>query len=353
MRRARALAGWLLVLALAGPPRAGAADEVPLVGRPADLPFSGASAGFAVGPGPEYRVPFSVEATAAPAEVEELAPVTLTVTVRAAGAVRLPPGRIDLRQVPAFSRSFHIEDVTDGKKRESSPSAWRLTYRLRPRSPRVGGVPGVPFVFYNPDLRPSEKAFQVIWTDPLPLRVVPAERHMSPVKAPAAALELAPARAVLAAGPPWQGPGPALAAAALAAPPLACAAWLLAWRRLYPDAGRLTRQRRSRAARRALRGLEGAARERGRARAEQVARALAGYLQERFELHSAEPTPAEASAWLAGQGLPAGLAGRAEELLAACAEGRFRPGEGEEADLVDAAGTWVVAVEEGSCPPSS
>jgi hypothetical protein len=115
---------------------AGDAPEVPLVGRPADLPFSGASAGFAAaGPGPEYVAPFAVSARATPAEVEELEPVTFEVTVRAVGTFYRPPARIDLREVPAFSRRFHIEDVTDGKTEEITPSPWRWAYRLRPWAP--------------------------------------------------------------------------------------------------------------------------------------------------------------------------------------------------------------------------
>jgi hypothetical protein len=329
-------------------------DEVPLVGRPADLPFSGASASFHVtGAEPEYRVPFTLQTTAAPAEVEALAPLTFTVTVQAAGRVHNPPARLDLRQVPAFARSFHIEDVTDGKKETISPAVWRWSYRLKPRSAGVLEVPGLPFVFYNPDLRPTEKAFQVIWTDPIPLRVLPADRQLPPVDAPGVALEFAGGSGLLAAQPEWAGPGIGLVAVVILVPPLGCTLWYLLWRRLYPDVARMTRQRRSRAARHALATLTRLGKETGRVRAEAITRALADYLRERFDLPSAEPTPAEAAAWFARLELPSELVDQVSQLLERCAELRFRPGDSETTDLGGAVETWIVAVEESPCPSSS
>ena len=86
-------------------------------------------------------------------------------------------------------------------------------------------------------------------------------------------------------------------------------------------------------------------------RAERVAAALGGYLRDRFDLPSAEPTPAEVSAWLARLGLPAGQVERAARLLAQCAALRFRPEEAA-GDVASAARAWVISVEEASCPPS-
>jgi hypothetical protein len=326
-----------------------AADDVPLVGRPADLPFSGASAGFAiVSPGPEFRAPFAFATAAAPTDVEEAMPVTLTVTVRVLGKLRHPPSRLDLRQVPALSRAFHVEDVTDGRKETASPSEWRWVYRLRPRGPGVREVPGVPFVFYNPDLRPAEKAFQVIWSDPIPLRVRPGERDAPPVPASDAVLALATGPGVL------RGPAGHSAAWWLLAtlgPPAVCALWYLRWRRSHPDEARLAHQRRSRAARAALAALDQAGREPGRAGADRVAAALAGYLADRFGLARAEPTPPEVAGCLRRCGLPEALVERGGRLLADASAVRFGPEEGPA--LVGEARAWILAVEEEPWPPSS
>src|SRR5205085_2072608 len=103
---------------------------------------------------------------------------------------------------------FHIEDVGDGKKEQLGPAGWRWTYRLRPRQVGRDVVPGVPFVFYNPDLRPAEKAFQVLFTDPIPVTVVPAEPPAPPWDLPASATEVAAAPGLFAHVSVWRGPGP-------------------------------------------------------------------------------------------------------------------------------------------------
>jgi hypothetical protein len=325
--------------------------EIPLVGRPADLPFSEASAGFVRLPGPEYRVPFSVESSASLTDVEELADILFTVSVRAHGRVQQPPSRIDLRQVSAFSARFHIEDVTD-RKIELSSASWRWIYRLRPRSAGIDEIPGVPFVFYNPDLRPAEKGYQVIWTDPLTLRVRSAERLALPVEAPASVLELATGSEVLLARSSWAGPTGGLVLLVVASPPLLCLGWYWLWRRLYRDANRLVQLRRSRAARRAIHAIDRARRQHGRVRAEEVARAVASYLAERFDLHQAEPTPIETATWLRERGLSAELVDRGQGVLDACARTRFQPETGD-SDLPGEASQWIDAIEEALCPPSS
>jgi hypothetical protein len=339
-----ALVGLLLV----------AADvpEIPLLGRPADLPFSGASAGFAVA-GPEHRAPFVVTASVSPADVEELDPLTFAVTVRAAGKVYHPPQRIDLRQLPAFARRFHIEDITDGKEAQTESSCWRWAYRLRPRAAGIDEVPGLPFVFYNPDLLPAEKGFQVIWTDPIALRVRSAERLALPVPVIDEALIVTSGSRVLLARHPWAGPGAGLLTITLAGPPVACFVWYLAWRRRNPDAARLLHERRSWAARRALRRLDAARRQQGRACADAVVGAVGEYLHARFDFPVAEPTPEEVAAWVAARGVDCKQAEQGRRLLEACAAERFQPTPGAAADLPGQAHDWIIALEEPPCPPSS
>jgi hypothetical protein len=334
------------------PVRADEADEVPLVGRPVEFPFSQASAGFAR-QGGELLAPFRVEATATPRRVEVEQPVTLTVTIRAVAPVRLPPRRIDLREVPAFSRHFHVEDVTDGKKERLGPTAWRWTYRLRPRQVGHTEVPGVPFVFYNPDLRPADRAFQVVFTDPVRLTVTPPEPPVVPGELPPTMLEVDTGPPLLARVSRWSGPGPMLVVAVLALPPLLCAGWYLAWRRLYPDALLLSRQRRSWAAQRALAALDAAQRRTGRAQAESVSSAVVLYLRERFDLVPLEPTPQESARWLERFGYPETLTERLQLLLEGCAAARFGPAPAPDSDLAGPAQGLIVELEESSCPPLS
>jgi hypothetical protein len=329
-----------------------AADEVPLVGRPVEFPFSGASARFAR-QGDELVVPFRLEAQVAPTQVEAEQPVTLTLTVRAVASVLHPPERIDLREVPAFSRRFHIEAVSGSNKEQPSPAVWRWVYHLRPRQVGIQDVPGVPFVFYNPDLRPAEKAFQVLFTDPVRLTVIPPEPIRPPGDPPPGVLQVAGGPRLRAHVRPWHGPGRALLAAVLVPPPLLGLGWYLAWRWLYPDAARLARQRRSRAARRALVGLDGAARLGGRAHAEAVSAAVVLYLRERFDLAVQEPTPGECADWLARFGLAEVLTERLRLLLEDCTAARFGPGEVEGSDLASPARGLVIDLEDATCPPSS
>ncbi len=310
-------------------------DAVPLVGRPADLPFSGASRH----PSPSVQArstAFPSVSTLPPRlRLEAQTPLTLSVTITALAAVRRPPVRIDLREVPAFDRAFFIEDMTDGKKEQIAPSAWRWFYRLKPRSARVDEIPGLPFVFYNPDLLPAEKAFQVIWTDAIPLTVEPAEPLSAPLDLPESMLELADGPGVLAERRPWRMPGPVVLAMLLVGPPLICLCWYRLWRRWYPDAARAAQVRRSSSARRALTALDSAQAESGSVRGDRVAGAVATYLRERFDRAPAEPTPTEATALLLAHGYPAELADNAGRLLHACAAVRFPPVPMEEADLLE------------------
>jgi hypothetical protein len=309
-----------------------APDEIPVVGRPADLPFSEASGRF------------EARARAAPTTLEAEQPLTLTVTVREVGRVVRPPQRIDLRQLPTFAEDFYIEDLPDA----SGPGTWEFAYRLRPRRPGVPDVPSFPLAFYNPQLRPPSRAFQVVYTDPIPLRVLARGAAVVPLRAPEAAFELATGPGVLAREEAWR-PTRADWAVLLLAPPLLGAAWYLAWRRLWPDAARQARRKRSRAARQALEALRAAARLEAAARAERVAEAVATYLRQRLGLSPAEPTPAEAATCLMAHGCPADLAGQAERFFRACDEARFV--HAGHAGLEDAGAQLILAVEALPWPP--
>jgi hypothetical protein len=314
-------------------------EDVPAVGRPSDLPFSGASGRFAV------------RARAEPAELEAQTPLTFTLTVQARGVVRHPPDRLDLRQLSAFADAFYIED---GENRHPDTETWAFTYRLKPRRAGVPEVPGVPFVWYDPALARTGKAFQVTYTEPIPLRVRPHAAVPVPMQAPAAAFEIVTGPEVLARPTRWPVPGLAAALVVVLAPPAACIGWWLVWRKLYPDAARRTQQRRSRAARRALHSLQQTSGLAGQALAARVAAVMTGYLHERLDLAPREPTPAEVQAHLAHRGPLQHLAPALGELYRACDAARFVPSATGGPNLAAEAERLIVAVEEALCPlPSS
>jgi hypothetical protein len=309
-------------------------DAIPFGGRPAGLPFSGASGDF------------RVYAEAAPTRVQAQDPVTLTLTVAAHGdrPVRRPPQRPDLRELPDVAARFDVVDPEDGGDRRPDPRTWEFIYRLHPKSVGAATVPSLPLVFFNPDIQYPGKGFQTAYTDPIPLEVVPREAYQTPLTGPAFLFEAAPADRLLARETPW-APGPVAVFAALLLPPLLCMAIYIVWRRRNPDAVRRLRQRRSRAAHRALEALSRA--QRKLPVAPGVAAAVAGYLRERFDLPAEEPTPAEAEACFKRVGVPAELAERAAAVLRDCDAARFGPaGAADGPDLAKGAEQLVLDVED-------
>jgi hypothetical protein len=207
-------------------------------------------------------------------------------------------------------------------------------------------VPGFPFVFYNPDLRPPEKAFQVVYTDPIRLTVQPAEPLAFPSGLPDSMLELAEGPGVLRHRSGWRLPGRWTLGLLLALPPLGCLAWYALWLWLYPGTVQQAQARRSKAARRALHALARVPAEPKQERGDRVAAAVADYIRERFDRAPAEPTPAEVKELLLASGCVPDLAEAAGAVLHACAAARFPAVPSEEVDLVEQARTFVLAVED-------
>jgi hypothetical protein len=332
-------AAWhILALVLLGGAQASDGPEIPLVGRP-DFPFSEASGRF------------RVQARAEPTTLAVEQALTFTLTVRAVGTVYAPPRRIDLREFPTVAAAFYVEDLDDGGARQVDPQTWEFVYRLKPRSTAVREVPGLPFAYYNPDIPFPARRFQVEYTDPIPLTVRQKEAVSVPIDAPASAYELATGPPVLARESRWTLPGVPVLVLLVLAPPLACAAWYVAWKRLYPDAARLARRRRSRAASQALQALRRArpGRQTPEQRAALAARTVADYLHQRFDLAPAEPTPGETADHLKGAGCSSGLIERAADFFRACDAARFLPPEASvTADLPAEAVRLILTVEEES-----
>lgn len=317
-------------------------DDIPVVGRPVDLPFSEASGWF------------EVQSRAEPTTLQAETPLTFTFTVRAVRPTRHPPQRLDLRQLPDFAEQFYIEDSSEEATRPDDRS-WEFVYRLKPRRIGVREIPSLPFVYFNPYLLTARKGFQVHYTDPIALRVLPHDTVQVPVQGPESAFVLARGPGVLERQTPWTPPNPGTIAALLLTPPLGCFAWYLVWRRMYPDAARLASQRRSRAARRALNSLRAARRLDAASRAARTAAIVAGYLQQRLDLASVEPTPHETALLFEQHGFSSELTEQAIDFFEMGDRARFLPvGSGETvspAELHNAAFQFILAVEAETCSP--
>lgn len=343
MPTARLFSLLLVLLAFGFAARAAAddateADDIPVVGRPSDLPFSDASGWF------------EVRTRAEPTTVEAETPLTFTVSVRALRDTRRPPQRLDLRQLPAFAEQFHIEDANEEPDRPDVRT-WEFVYRLKPRRIDVSAIPSLPFVYFNPYLLTASKAFQVIYTDAIPLHVLPHESVQVPVRGPESAFELDMGPEMFERRTSWKPPGIAAIVALLLTPALLCAAWYVWWRRMYPDAAKQAAQRRSRAARKALRLLNSARRLDAEACAERATALVADYLQQRLDLTVAEPTPPEVAALFELRHCSLALAEQAVRFFEACDRARFLPATAtEHRDLPDSAIQFILAVEAETCP---
>ncbi len=336
MRTARfALVLLTLLVPRAEPDEKAQADDIPVVGRPSDLPFSEASGWF------------TVRAQAEPITVEAETTLTFTVSVRATRPARRPPQRIDLRQLPAFAERFYIEEPGSDEPERPDDRTWEFRYRLKPRRTGVTEIPSVPFVYFNPYLRTARKGFQVLYTDPIPLHVLPHESVQVPVQAPDNAFVLATGPKLLERWTTWT-PGIGTSLALLLAPPISCVLWYVCWRRLYPDAARQAKQRRSRAARQALALLYAVRRLGSAERATRTAAIVADYLRQRLDLAIAEPTPGEVAELFAQRGRSPTLAEQAVRFFEQCDRRRFLPASGTtQSDLPDIASQFILAVEEG------
>jgi hypothetical protein len=287
-------------------------EEPPVAGRPPN--FSGA-----------VGAKVSVQTQAAPRELQAEEP--LTFTVRITGSTALDQVvRPSLKGIPAFTRSFHIDDLAE--RRLAEQRAVEFDYRLRPRSAGVREIPRLPFVFFKPGIVPEHLGFQTTYAPAIPLTVKPrAEVRPTDIQgtgeqSPIPDRFYALADVVLDREPTLP-PSPLMLALLFAVPPAGCAAWYVAWSRRHPDAARQARQRRSRAARQALRALD-------RARIDGDPTAVLGivaeYLTQRFDLAPAEPTPAEIASHLRRMELSADLAEEAARLFRAADAARFTPG---------------------------
>jgi hypothetical protein len=232
--------------------------------------------------------PKGVSATwsADPARVPVDADFTLTLTIRNAANPR-ELTRPDLRQLPALTTRFQ---VLDQPAAPAQPDAAEVcfAYRLRPRAVGQTEIPALKYVYYRPDF-PDGHRFQTTYARAIPITVTPPVPQ--PTTAPPVPLDAPEEFFTLAAERPVLHPGRFGWLLPVAAVPVLVVAWVFAWRWLFPDAARVAKLRRNRAARHALQRLRAA-----RASADPAgaaAAAVRAYLTARFGMTPAAQTPAE------------------------------------------------------------
>jgi hypothetical protein len=296
--------------------------EAPIVGR--KEPFCGA-----VGSGR-----FQVSASATPTSVQAGDAISLTIRIQATGTWMRAPERPDLQHKPEYAKwreRFHIEN---GPERLSSDEGkWEFDFWLRPKSERVSEIPSLVIVYYRPGFTPPEKGFMTTRAPAIPVQVSSRAKVQGSEIRGQSASRAAPDRlyqiitgpAVLAHQEPAMFSDAWLFVLLAAAPPALSIGWYLAWRRRNPTQARLTRLRKSRAARQALRAIQGINNCEPKEDAGKVADALAAYLWERLELNAAQPAPGDISAHLLIRGICTDLASRTANLFRECDAVRFSP----------------------------
>jgi hypothetical protein len=310
------LRAWLFTAALLLAPALPAAgvEEPPVKNRPAH--FNGAVGSF------------QVTMEARPTELRTDQTLALTVRIVPTGPVAQPPRRPNLRDVPAFDERFYIENLPDPAGAHTDSKRWEFVYRLKPRDTKVDAVPSLPFVYFKPG-----QSYQTAYAHGVHLTVNPADTvptveggsGQAPLRAPDSVYQFAEGPAVLGRPSAWSLIYPVAAGLILLGTPVACIAWYLIWRRLYPVAARLARQRRSLAAQHALKALHGLDKQTPGEQARQAAAIVAAYLRQRMDLPAVTPTPEEAAAHLRRAGITAHVTGAVAHFFETSDAVRFGP----------------------------
>ena len=332
-RLPRRPAAWaLLACALAAllAARPAPAQDIPVKGRP-QSDFYGAQ-------GVGVKVAWSLDRAAVALDEDLVATLTVTNVVNPRAVARP-----DLKAIPKFQSQFVVADLPDPPA--GGPREVRFAYRLRPRDLAVKAVPRLDFYYHNPSaaagkefpLTQTQRDLAITVTPPKPKAAPPAV----PLREPEHLFAVARGESVLD-GPPFVPCG-WLWAAALLAGPAAAAAWFLAWRRVFPDATRLAKLRRSRAARRARDAIRRAADAPDPPAA--LAAAVLGYLRSRFPLPPGAATPADVAAALAELDRPADECEAAAGFLRECDQARFSAAGSDDRALAADAAALVTRLE--------
>jgi hypothetical protein len=245
----------------------------------------------------------------------------------------------DLKKLRAFDH-FTVTDVPEAARTESDKEI-RFAYKLRPRNRSVTQVPALEFKFRSLAAPPGKNPFRLTRAESVDITVTePPPKPITPMFEADRLFEIATGPGVLRV--PFTPCRWAWGAAALFGP-LAALAWYLAWRRVYPDAAKLARLRRSRADRRATEAIRRSGRSADPPAA--IAAAVLGYLRAHFPLPESAVTPSEIAEALTEVGVPEVAAEQTADVFRACDRARFAPPGDRGASLAHDAETAITRLE--------
>lgn len=237
-----------------------------------------------------------------------------------------------LKTLPEFA-FFQVEEGAelDSKSDPANRGSRVFVYRVRPHSEQVTQIPEVAFYYFDPRRivapnRPRDR-FPKTYSNAIAIRVMPPiELPVAapvPLDVPSFAKHIASGNEILT----TQSTRPPIWIWLIAAfvPPLLAIGWIVAWRKLYPDAAKLVFLKRIRAVRVALAALARAKNQPPVEAADTVAFTMLDYLRDRYLLPPGSFTPAEIAAHLRSTGCPAERIERVEALFRQCDNCRFAP----------------------------
>jgi hypothetical protein len=305
-------------------------QDIPVVGQPTEH--------FYQARGSAVKVTWNLDRTTVPEDEEIVAALVVRGATNPTDIVRP-----DLKKLEPFESRFIITDAVDPAP-DARAKEVRFMYRLRPRNRSVKDVPTFQFHYYNP-AAPAGKQFPLTEARGQPITVTPPKPKAAPPAIPLAEPEHLFA---VVNGPrvldrqPFSPTVWTWIAFALIGP-LVAVGWFLGWRQVFPDATRLARMRRTRAAKRAIDAIhrsDAAVDPHGA-----IAAAVLGYLRARFPFAPSAVTPHEIGAALAELGMHATETDAVTDFFRACDAARFaRPG-GYEAALAADAEALVLRLE--------
>lgn len=279
---------------------------VPLQGRP---PYYAGAIGS-----------FQMSARAAPTSLPVGDPVTLILSIQGDApldGISAPR----LGGIPEITKRFEITAESPAGEIQGNTKIFSQT--IRPLNENVRELPAIPFAYFNPET----ESYETAWTDPIPLRVRPAERIAVSTTdddgnvAPPAATEIkttdglqanhADVEAMVSDQSVRIGPGTYALVGGL---PLLYLAAMVVTRKRQQFRNDDGLRRRTRAAGEARKGLASAKANR---RLGDVQNALLTYIADRTNEPAGGMTRAEAIERLGKQGVNAHICSRADELLAA------------------------------------
>jgi hypothetical protein len=286
------------------------ARDVPVVGQPV--------ANFYKAQGSGVKVAWSLDRTTVPEDEDIVATLIIKGATNPQQIVRP-----DLKKLDAFESRFVVTDARDAPPTAAAKEV-RFSYRLRPRSRSVKEVPSLIFCYHDPAAAegkqfPTTKAVfvEITVTAPRPKTPPPA----LPLSEPDHLFRSTTGSQVLGARPFSPGVWTWIVFALTG--PLLATVWYVAWRRVFPDAARLARIRRTRAARRATDAIRRAGRAVDPPAA--IGVAVLGYLRSRFPLPPGAVTPTEIGSALAELGLLAADCDAVADFFRSCDAARFAP----------------------------